>query len=143
MKKIQIILLLALCAIPMSAQHNRREHHRGHISVETHTHFDEKDGDIFASPEQVKEIISYPKSLSFDKERLQAAMLCVKLCPIASEDLGRIIKTFSFEDGRIELLKMAYPYCPDKRHYYEAVNQLSFLSSRDNVYNYIEKHYRD
>lgn len=140
MKKFFIIMLLALCALPMTAQgrqHNHRRDQRNEI------HIVERECPPVASPEQVKEILHYIKSLSFDNDKLSAALLCVKLCPIAAEDMARIVKLFSFEDARVEFLKKAYPYCPDKHHYREAIKNLSFLSSRDDVYNYIEKHYRD
>lgn len=87
-----------------------------------------------ATPEQLDMIIDYISGISFDSDKLKAAQLIVRICPIRSCDLGRIIELFSFDDKRMEVLVAAYPYCPDPEHFGCAVDRLTFSSNRDEVY---------
>lgn len=90
-----------------------------------------------ADREQVQLIIDYIKGVTFDKEKLRAAILCVKLVPVLSEDLARIVPLFTFDDAKKEFLKEAFRYCPDPEHYHVAVDKLTFNSSREEVYRVI------
>lgn len=95
-----------------------------------------------AEPYQVDLIIEYIQGISFDRDKLKAAILCVQICPVQASDIARIASLISFDSSRKDFLKKAYPYCPDPQHYQLAVESLTFSSNREEVYRYINSFHR-
>lgn len=87
----------------------------------------------WATPEQVMMMVDYIKSLSFDDKKVEAAMVFVRLKPIPAEGLARIAKEMSFDDNRLEFLKRAYDYCPNRQDYLVVLDVFSFKSNEDKM----------
>jgi len=134
MKKIILLLTLALISGTSLAQgmpHHRDDHRPHHHSIQCdHKHY-------FVSPEQVDAIVAYLKSLSFDSDRLKAAKVFVQVTPLRADDLINIMDLFSFDDKKVELLKVAWDYTLDEEHFEIAVRHLTFRSNQDKVYKYM------
>lgn len=146
MKKLTFILLAMIVALGAIAQPPRPN---GRPMKEPPRHEEKRGyyGPEFkaASPEQVNAIVRYIKTISFDKEKLEAAKLCAMLCPIRVVDLSRIAELFSFDDSRVDFLIYAYRYCPDPQYYPMLKDCFSFTTSYDKLLNsigYWEEHRR-
>lgn len=137
------ILLTALCCFglaslsmtayaqrPQSGPHSHhaeapaqpRSHHHHH-----HHPAEEKAEVIYtASEEQVEAILTYLKSLNFESDRAKAAQLCVTICPVAADDIARMVQCFSFEEEKKKFAIYAFDYCPDPENYAVIINQFTF-----------------
>ena len=139
MKKLVLCLALAAFSAGMSAQ-KVIPHHGGSEPVrETapyrHHHYK-------ASREQVGIVMDYLKSVSFDSDRLKAAKVCVSICPIPCDDLKDIVRMFSFDDRKMEIMKAAYGNCPDRENFWQVIRVLDWESNREKMFKFIEKYDR-
>ncbi len=50
----------------------------------------------------------------------------------------RLIDLYSFDDDKVEFLKLIYPNVVDKEAFFRVIDKLSFLSSRDKVLDFIQ-----
>ncbi len=132
MKKISVLivaLLLSVVSFSQSAnRHNRGSRYDRSESVEYV---------YVANAEQVQAIVGYIKSLSFDDKKMDAAKLCVRICPIPLYGIEQIVKEFSFDDNRLEFLQYAFAYAPIKKDYHLLANSLTFNSNKDKLYEFL------
>lgn len=146
MKKMIVALMCICCTSMAMAQHHhdsRRGDRHERPQVEyghgNGRHQGHQDYQVIyaASPEQVAYMMDFIKGESFDDRKLEAAKLCVTLCPVMVGDLARIASLFSFDDRKLEFLKYAYQYCPDREYYYTLRDAFSFSSNYDKLMDYI------
>ena len=52
--------------------------------------------------------------------------------------LAEISREFAFDDEKIEMFKLYYAKCPDKKSYYKLVDELSFSSNKDSFRKWID-----
>lgn len=55
-----------------------------------------------------------------------------------TDQCERLIDLYSFDDDKVEFLKLVYPNVVDKEAFFRAIDKLTFLSSRDNVRDFIQ-----
>jgi len=126
MKKLFLIIILALTTVTAGAQHhhdNRGPHDRGHERhhIECATH------------EQMSLTMQVLNQQSFDDKKLEIAKLCVVLGHFCVDDLARMAAVFSFDDSRLTFLTFAYEYCEDPQNYYALRDSFSFRSNFDKL----------
>ena len=139
-KRLLIAFVTTLVVVStVSAQGSRQSHPSNapvrHTDVYVGAHHHEHTN--VAEPYQVDLILEYIHGISFDRDKLKAAILCVQICPVRSSDIARVASLITFDSSRKEFLKEAYRYCPDPQHYHVAVETLTFNSSREEVYRYM------
>lgn len=87
-----------------------------------------------AENKEVTMIVNLLKKLSFDDQRLEAAKVCISLRPMMAEDIHKMAKTFSFDDGRMKFLEFAFAYCVDRERYYIMNDVFTFRSNTDKLF---------
>ncbi len=87
-----------------------------------------------AENKEVNMIVNLLKKLSFDDQRLEAAKVCITLRPMMAEDIRKMAKTFSFDDGRMKFIEFAFAYCVDREHYYVMNDVFTFRSNADKCF---------
>lgn len=137
MKKTFLTILLSTLMLTAFAQHHDRDHGHGHYHGPQAPRPTEQYIQP-ATPYQMSVIMQYIKDINFSADKTKAAVLCVTLCAVPTNDLIEIINLFSFDDSKVEVLKAAYFLCPDKQHFYKAIEQLTFTSSKEEVYRFLE-----
>ena len=132
MKKLFFILVLALSAVTVGAQHHHdhqppqgRPHDRHHIECATH--------------EQMNMAMQVLNQQSFDDKKLEIAKLCVVLGHFCVDDLARMAKVFSFDENRLTFLIFAYDYCEDPQNYYALRDTFSFRSNFDTLMDTVQR----
>lgn len=85
--------------------------------------------------EEATEAANVVKSIGFDNDKVKAAVLFAKLCPIPVEGLEKIAKAIGFEDSRVDFLVQAYPYCVDKENYVKLRKVFTFSKNADDLFN--------
>jgi len=86
-------------------------------------------------------IARHLKKQNFDSDRLEVAMLCVKLIGIPTEGLRLIAREFSFDDNRLKFLKEAYQLCPDRDRYWMLEDCFTFKSNGDELMRFVRSKY--
>lgn len=143
MRKIVMTMALAFSAMAAVAQVDSGEVSRGR-GDNYHDRYDRRDHhdhhgrhvclDPIATKEQMDDVVSFLKKQSFDDEKLAAAKLCVGLVPIPTIGLLRMAKQFSFDKARLEFVKYAYDYCPDRESYYILRDCFDFKKDVDKAF---------
>jgi len=143
MKKLFLTITMSMLVLSAFAQrqappratdhHGRQQEVQHHEEPRRHEHYIQP-----ATPEQVAMILQYVNEVSFSSDKTKAAILCVSICAIPSADLIDIISLFSFDDDKVKVLKAAYAMCPDKQHFYKAVEHLTFSSNKDEMYRWLD-----
>lgn len=149
-------LALSLITLPAAAQHpqsaprshhaeapaSRHEgtsphadpHHRPHAHHHHHIQEPVTEEEYYvATEEQVNDIITYIKGLSFDDGKLKAAKLCISICPVAAADMAKLLDCFNFEQTKKELAEFAFEYCPDKENYALVIKGFTFENTKVEV----------
>lgn len=145
MKKL-IIALVAMVAISASAQNNNswrsNNHHDDAYGVVNGGHRGHDDRVMVApaSKDEAEMVIKLVKKTSFDDNKLEVAKVCLALRPMFASDIEAIARCFSFDDGRLQFLKYAYPYCVDKENAINFGRVFSFKSNSDKLYEFIQKY---
>lgn len=145
MKKL-IIALFAMVAISASAQNNNGwhsdKHHDDTYGVVNAGHKGHDDRIMIApaSKEEAEMVIKLVKKTSFDDNKLEVAKVCLALRPMFASDIEAIARCFSFDDGKLNFLKYAYPYCVDRENAVNFGRVFSFKSNSDKLYEFIQKY---
>ena len=63
---------------------------------------------------------------SFEDERLQMAKQALSQTSIQADDLGRLLKSFHFDNSRVEFAKFAYPHVADRQNFYRVYPSFDF-----------------
>lgn len=154
MRKTLTALLVVLVSVNMAtAQKNDRHEHRkaapapmyqNHLTPASRSsvkHSMPSQMPPVASPEQVRLIVENMRSENFDDNRYKIAILCVKLIGIPVDGLWNMAKEFSFDDNRLQFLKDAYYFCPDRERYWELKDCFSFQTNGDELLKFIKEKY--
>ena len=126
MRKFILLLMAAMMAVGMMAQHSHRqeqEHRPGH----TPRAF------ICATPEQLSMTLQVVGQQSFDDKKMEIAKLAVILGHFCTNDLAQIAALFSFDDSRLAFLLYAHSYCEDPQNYPALRDVFSFQSNYDEL----------
>ena len=92
-----------------------------------------------ATSQQVAEIVRVLNKEISDSRRVDVAKLCVMLCPIATADLAKMARTFSFDSNRLDFYKYAYGYCPDREKFLLLKDSFRSSSYSREFVNYLAK----
>lgn len=71
------------------------------------------------------------KTESFDKEKMNIAILATKDYFFSVEQISQAMKIFSWDDGKMEFVKLMFNNCLDKTNYLNLTNQFTFSTSKD------------
>lgn len=91
-----------------------------------------------AEKKEVTMIVNMLKKMSFDDQRLEAGKVCVSLRPMMADDLLKMAKIFTFDDGRMKFLEYAFAYCVDREKYYIMSEAFTFRSNSDKFFRNIK-----
>ena len=69
--------------------------------------------------------------------RLERAQRYVRLYAIRTIDLVRLAAEIAFDSDRLELLKYAYTYCPDRQHYPRLRVAFTFQTGYDRLMDWV------
>ncbi len=78
------------------------------------------------------------KKESFDSRRQERALAYVTKANLSADQIGQILKTFSFDSYKVDVAKKAYERCFDKQNYFLWKSAFSFESNFREVTDYIE-----
>lgn len=87
------------------------------------------------SNEEIDEIASCVKKLSFDDDKMRILKMFVKVRPVTVDGLAKMTKAFTFDDKRTDFLIYAYDYCVDKESYYKLRKVFDFSSNAEKLFN--------
>jgi hypothetical protein len=79
------------------------------------------------------------KDQSFDEQKAEFVKSFVAGRPLNCEQAAEILKTFSFDDGRIASAVILYPSLVDPANFFEALKVFSFESTRKQVMDAVRK----
>ena len=134
MKRVLLVLMMALVTMSGMAQHHHDRHgdrgHGGRHHIEC------------ATREQMAMTMQVLEQQSFDDKRLEICKLCVTLGHFCTEDLARMAAKFSFDDNRLQFLIYAYDYCEDPENYYALRDAFTFRSNFDTLMETVLPGYR-
>ncbi|MCB9033079.1 MAG: DUF4476 domain-containing protein [Chitinophagales bacterium] len=77
------------------------------------------------------------KNTSFDSERYDIGKTALKNANINTNQVIKLINTFSFDSKRVEFAKLCYDKTVDKQNYFQVVNAFSFNSSKKELTEFI------
>lgn len=86
---------------------------------------------------QFSQFIVALKKNSFDESKLAFVQQQARITSFSSSQIRAILKTFSFDDDRVNAAKVLYPNCVDKPNFYIVYDAFSFDSSRKELMQYI------
>lgn len=79
------------------------------------------------------------KKESFDTKRQERAIAYVTKANLSADQIGQILKTFTFDSYKIEIAKKAYSRCFDKQNYFIWKSAFSFESNYRDVEEFINE----
>ncbi|MCC2545794.1 DUF4476 domain-containing protein [Hymenobacter sp. BT175] len=81
------------------------------------------------APQDVDALLRTINNTPFDDTRLSIARQALSQTAIRTDDLRRLLTSFSFENKRVELAKYAYQHVADQQNFYRIYDVFSFQSS--------------
>jgi Domain of unknown function (DUF4476) len=79
------------------------------------------------------------KKESFDPKRQERAVSYVTKANLSADQIGQILKTFTFDSYKVEVAKKAYPRCYDKQNYFIWKSAFSFESNYNEVEEFVNE----
>lgn len=79
------------------------------------------------------------KGQSFDEQKVEFMETFVKGRPLSCEQATELLKTFSFDEGRIAAAVILHPGLVDPENFFEVLKVFPFDSSRQQVMEAIRK----
>lgn len=80
-------------------------------------------------PQDVTALITSIQSRDFENTKISVAKQAVGNATILAEDVARVMRTFAYENSRLDFAKFAYPRCCDQRNYFKVNDAFEFESS--------------
>jgi len=84
-------------------------------------------------------ILNSIRNEDFDAAKLTKAKQIISNRPLTSYQIKRILELFSFESNKLMLAQYAYDYVVDPQNYYVVTDAFEFLSSKNQLLNYIKQ----
>lgn len=79
------------------------------------------------------------KKESFDPKRQERAIAYATKANLSADQIGQILKTFTFDSYKIEVAKKAYPKCYDKQNYFIWKSAFTFESNFNELEEFINE----
>lgn len=79
------------------------------------------------------------KSKSFDSEKKELLNYVLSFTGLYSKQALRLVKDCTFESDKKKLIDQLLPYIIDRENFYQVVEELSFLSDREEVYEKLKR----
>ncbi len=79
------------------------------------------------------------KNASFDKDKIQMIAATTRNYNFSSQQIYALVKTMSFDDGKLQVAKSLYTKCVDQQNFYNVYEALSFSSSKNELSDYISR----
>ncbi|MDY3548600.1 DUF4476 domain-containing protein [Riemerella anatipestifer] len=98
-------------------------------------------GNIMNSTE-FQQFLEHFKRQNFDDNKTEVFLVQSQTTSFTSQQVLELIKTMSFDKGRLEVAKAAYAYCPDPQNYYMVSEGFSFRNSKTELSDFILKNKR-
>jgi hypothetical protein len=76
-------------------------------------------------------------SKSFEKDKVTLAKQIIRNSCITSDQVGDLLKMFSFDKDRVEIAKFAYEFVYDQNKYYKVNDAFQYSSSIDELNRFI------
>lgn len=77
------------------------------------------------------------KNAAFDKERLSILKQQATLNLFTAQQIKTLLKTFSFDDQKVEAGKILFPRCSDKVNFYIVYDSFTFDTGKKQLMNYV------
>ncbi len=77
------------------------------------------------------------KTTAFDKEKLALLQQQATVNLFTAQQIKTLLKTFSFDDQKVEAGKLLYPRCNDKVNFYIVYDSFTFDSGKKQLMNYV------
>lgn len=78
------------------------------------------------------------KKQGFDETKLKVAKQIVTANCLDVNQIKQIANTISFEENKLDFVKLAYDYCTEKKNYFRLNDIFSFSTNVDNLTEYIQ-----
>ena len=96
----------------------------------------------YCSEQEVDLMVDMLHKESFDSTRDKLAMNFVQQHPMKANQILRLCQEFTFNSGKVDFLKKAYPYCVDPENYAIVTTALTFSSDKEQILNLINNNRR-
>ena len=77
------------------------------------------------------------RNASFDKNKKEFILQQLRNTKFTSAQVASMLKSFSFDKGRLEMAKILYKSCVDKYNFYQVADIFDFESSKRDLMNFI------
>lgn len=91
---------------------------------------------------EFNQFLSYFKRQEFGKEKLQAFKNQSISTAFTTHQIIQLMKLITFDNDKLPLAKLAFKDCIDPENYYLVIETLDFASSKKELNNFINKHYK-
>lgn len=89
------------------------------------------------SEQEFQPLLQQIAAKSFDDDQVKLVeMMTVNRC-FSTAQLKAIAGEMTFDEGKMKVFKMCYAKCPDRQNYYQLIDSLSFISSKDELRRFI------
>lgn len=82
------------------------------------------------SPAEMESLLTTIKKAAFDNNKLEIAEFAISKNCFTTDQIIAIIQTFSYDESKLKVAKMAYGQCPDQHNYFKVVDKLTFSTSK-------------
>ena len=79
------------------------------------------------------------RNASFDRDKKEFILQQVRNNNFTSNQIAALVKTFSFDNGRLDMAKTLFKNCVDKENYFVVTNSFDFDKSKKDLMTYISK----
>lgn len=77
------------------------------------------------------------KTASFDKDKLTVITQQARVSLFTAQQIKTLLKTFSFDDQKVEAGKILFPRCTDKVNFYIVYDSFTFETGKKQLMNYV------
>jgi len=89
------------------------------------------------STAEFNNLLKQIKNAAFDSDKTKLISTVSPTVSFSVAQIRTILKTYSFDDGKLDAAKMLYALCSDRHNYYTLLDGFSFLSSKKALQDFI------
>lgn len=88
---------------------------------------------------QFDRFLTAMKAESFDKDKTKLMDMFALDRGISTAQIAQIVQLYSFDHGKLEILKKLYPYTVDRENYFTLLEQLDFSATKNELKDFVSK----
>ena len=92
---------------------------------------------VMSDQEFAEFLIAFDKNTSFDSDKVNMIRSVARNTNFTSKQIYALAKTFSFDKGRLEMAKIVYSNCVDRRNFYKIMETFTFESSKRELSDFV------